>query len=149
MATIYHQVRMNAPTVKVYRAVSTVNGIARWWDKPTDTPMDVGSVLEFNPGAEHGVLRMKVLDLLPDKRVEWECISTHPKTSPASAWTGTHVVFEVTESVPMAFEITRRKHMAVLDFRHSGWDETSKYFGFCNFGWGEALLKLKKRCESK
>ena len=149
MATIYHQVRMNAPTVEVYRAISTVDGIARWWDKPTESQMAVGSVLEFNPGAEHGVLRMKVLDLLPDKRVEWECISTHPKTSPASAWTGTHVVFEITESAPMAFEFTKRKHMAVLDFRHSGWDETSKYFGFCNFGWGEALLKLKKRCESQ
>ena len=149
MATIYHQVRMNAPTVKAYRAVSTVDGVARWWDKPSATRMAVGSVLEFNPGVEHGVLRMKVLDLLPDRRVEWECISTHPKTSPASAWTGTHVVFEISESVPMAFEITRRKRMAVLDFRHSGWDEASNYFGFCNFGWGEALLKLKKRCESK
>ena len=149
MATIYHQVRMNAPTVKAYRAVSTVDGVARWWDKPSATRMAVGSVLEFNPGVEHGVLRMKVLDLLPDRRVEWECISTHPKTSPASAWTGTHVVFEISESVPMAFEITRRKRMAVLDFRHSGWDETSEYFGFCNFGWGEALLKLKKRCETQ
>jgi uncharacterized protein YndB with AHSA1/START domain len=149
VATIYHQVRTNAPILNVYRAVSAVNGIAHWWNKPTATQMDVGSVLELNPGAQHGVLRMKVLELLPDRRVEWECISTHPETSPASEWTGTHVVFEITESVPMVFEITRRRHMAVLDFRHSGWDETSKYFGFCNFGWGEALLKLKKRCESK
>lgn len=149
MATIYHQVRMNAPAAKLYKAISTANGIASWWDKPTGTQAAVGSVLEFDPGAEHGVLRMKVLELLPGKRVEWECISTHPRTSPASAWTGTHVLFEIAESMPMAFEITKRKHMAVLDFRHSGWDETSPYFGFCNFGWGEALLKLKKLCESK
>src|SRR5262249_13310559 len=38
-------------------------------------------------------------------------ISTHPKTSPASAWTGTHVLFEITE----------RGNTAILDFRHSGW----------------------------
>ncbi len=39
--------------------------------------------------------------------------------------------------------------MAVLDFRHSGWDENSEYFGFCNFAWGETLLMLKQWCESQ
>ena len=36
--------------------------------------------------------------------------------------------------------------MTILNFRHSGWDETSEYFGFCNFGWGQALQKLKQVC---
>lgn len=53
------------------------------------------------------------------------------------------------ECAPMWFEVTRRKHMAVLDFRHSGWDEGNRYFGFCNFAWGEALAKLRKLCEAK
>jgi len=75
------------------------------------------------------------LKRVPFRLIEWECISTHPKTSPASAWTGTHVVFEITQRAPMSLEITRRKHMAVLDFRHSGWDEANEYFGYCNFGW--------------
>ena len=69
--------------------------------------MAIGSVLEFSPGAEHGVLRMKVLERVQGKRVEWECISTHPKNNPASAWTGTHIIFEITE----------RENMAILDFR--------------------------------
>ena len=149
MATIYHQVRMNAPTAKLYKAISTANGIASWWDKPTHAQTEAGSVLEFNLGPKHGVLKMKVLELVPGKRVEWECISTHAKSSPASAWTGTHLTFEISERAPMSFEVTRRKHMAVLDFRHSGWDETNRYFGFCNFGWGEALSKLRKLCEAK
>jgi len=149
MATIYHQVRMDAPAAKLYKAISTAKGIASWWDKPTDTQTDVGSVLEFDPGPEHGVLKMKVLKVLPGKLVEWECISRHPKTSPASAWKGTHIIFEISEKAPMSFEITKRKHLAVLDFRHSGWDKSNKYFGFCNFGWGEALSKLRKLCESK
>jgi hypothetical protein len=37
-----------------------------------------------------------------------------------------------------------RRHMTVLEFRHSGWDESSEYFGFCNFAWGETLLMLKQ-----
>ncbi len=81
---------------------------------------------------------MKVLDWVQGKRVEWECISTHPKSSPASAWTGTHVIFEITE----------REALAILNFRHTDWDENSEYFVFCNYGWGVALQKLKQLCES-
>ena len=34
-----------------------------------------------------------------------------------------------------------------LDFRHSGWDETSPYLGFCNHQWGIALQALRRHCE--
>jgi hypothetical protein len=91
---------------------------------------------------------MKVIDLTPDKRVEWECISKHPQSSPASAWTGTHVIFEITRrSVPPW--AAEKANMAILTFRHSGWDEQSEYFGFCNFAWGQVLQKLKQVCESR
>jgi CoA-transferase family III len=43
---------------------------------------------------------------------------------------------------------TDRVEMAILDFRHSGWDERNEYLGFCNFQWGETLRKLKQWCES-
>ena len=123
MATLYHQVWINASTAKLYEAISTEKGVGGWWDEPHATEPDGGLVWEFSPGAEHGVLRMKVLERVEGKRVEWECISTHPKSSPASAWTDTHVIFEITE----------RKNGAILDFRHAGWDENSEYFGFCNY----------------
>lgn len=149
MAAIYHQVWINTPTAKLYEAISTVEGVGSWWDKANSTETDVGTVLEFSPGAAHGTLKAKVLDLVPGKRVEWEFISTHPKSSPASAWTGTRLVFEITVRKPLAFDITESEQMAVLDFRHSGWDESSEWFGFCNFGWGQALQKLKQLCESQ
>jgi len=41
-----------------------------------------------------------------------------------------------------------RAYMAVMDFRHSGWDERREYLGFCNFQWGETLRKLKQWCAS-
>ena len=67
--------------------------------------------------------------------------------SPASAWTGTHVVFDIARRAAPPWA-TERVDTAVLDFRHSGWDERSEYLGFCNFHWGEALQKLKRWCES-
>ena len=50
MATIYHQLSINAPAAKVYEAISTADGIGTWWDKQTVTQTDRGVVLE-QPGA--------------------------------------------------------------------------------------------------
>ena len=149
MATIHHQVWIDTPAAKLFEAISTVDGVGRWWDKAKATRTEVGTVLEFSPGAPHGTLKARVLDLVPGKRVEWEFISTHPKSSPASAWTGTHVVFEVTERKPLPFAETKAERMAVLDFRHSGWDESSEWLGFCSFGWAEALKKLEQLCAAR
>ena len=152
MATIYHQVWINAPVAKVYEAISTGDGLSSWWAPHTSTETDAGLVLAHSPGAEHGDVKMKVLDTVQDRRVEWEIISTHPKRSPASAWTGTHIIFEITEREnpgPWPGISNGGRHMAVLEFRHSGWDESSAYFGFCNFAWGETLLMLKQWCESQ
>src|SRR5262245_37005296 len=148
MATLHHEVWMNAPTSKVYQAISTADGIGMWWDKQTVARTGRDIVLEHDPGPEHGVVRMKVVDLAQDERVEWECISTHPRTSPASAWTGTHVIFEISRR-PVPPWGTERADMAILNFRHSGWDENSEYFGFCNFAWGQVLQALKRVCESR
>jgi uncharacterized protein YndB with AHSA1/START domain len=148
MAELYHQVWIAAPSAPVYEAIATEAGIAGWWDTPKAVRSDSGVVLEFSPGPEHGVLRAKVVAAIPDRRIEWEFVSTHPRNSPAFAWTGTRVSFEITRRAvpPWAAE---RVDTAIVDFRHIGWDERSEYLGFCNFAWGEALQKLKQWCESR
>lgn len=148
MATIYHQVWINAPKDKVYEAISTAAGISSWWSKTSAVETGNVTVLEFNPGGEHGVLKASVVDPLPCEHIEWKFFSTHPDSSPASAWTDTNALFEITEREPMSFMGSGGK-LTVLDFHHSGWDETNKYFGFCNYGWGEALRNLKLHCEEK
>jgi len=82
MATIYHQVRINAPISIVYEAISQPERIGTWWDKQTVTQTGRGTVLEHNPGPEHGIVRLRVVELVPNRRVEWECISSHPESSP-------------------------------------------------------------------
>jgi uncharacterized protein YndB with AHSA1/START domain len=150
MATLYHQVWINAPVAKVYEAISTAAGLSSWWGPHTSTQTDTGLVLAHSPGEQHGDVKMKVLDLVQDKHVEWEIISTHPKRSPASAWTGTRIIFELAERENPGHWMgmnNGERILTVLDFRHSGWDENSEYFGFCNFAWGETLLMLKQWCE--
>jgi uncharacterized protein YndB with AHSA1/START domain len=152
MATLYHQVWIDAPVAKVYEALSTASGLGNWWAPHTSTQTEQGLVLAHNPGAEHGVVKMKVLDTTLDRRVEWEIISTHPKQSPASAWTGTRILVELSErESPGRWRGMSNdgRRLTVLEFRHSGWDESSEFLGFCNFAWGETLLMLQKWCEAR
>lgn len=152
MATLHHQVWINAPVARIYEALATAEGLGRWW-APHTTSHPAGSlVLAHDPGGDHGQVQMKVLDATANWRIEWEIISHHPERSPASAWTGTHIVFEITEQDNPGLwrGITDDEpKLAVLEFRHSGWDEDSEYFGFCNFAWGETLAMLKRWCESE
>ena len=157
MATIHHQIAIQASPGKVYAALATADGIGTWWDRQTAVQTNDGLVLEHNPGPKHGVVRLKVLALVPDRRVEWECISTHPAESPASAWTGTHFIFElseresaaaVAEQESMPQTSAKPVRMTTVDFRQTGYDETSAFAGFNNFAWGQVLSNLKRVCET-
>ena len=152
MAALYHQVWIDAPASRVYEALASAEGLGKWWSPHTSAQTADGLVLSHDPGPEHGVVQQRVLDSTPSKRVEWEVTSHHPGDSPASAWTGTHIVFEISEQKnpgKLRGVASQSPVLSVLDFRHSGWDETSEFFGFCNFAWGATLLKLKDWCESK
>jgi len=152
MATIYHQLSINAPAGKVYEAISTADGIGTWWDKQTAKQTDSGLVLEHNPGPEHGVVKLRVVELVPNKRVEWECISTHPKSSPASAWTGTHFIFEIAGGVDAgaASGAVRNQDLATtLEFRQVGYDEQSEFLGSNKIAWGQVMQNLKRVVESR
>jgi uncharacterized protein YndB with AHSA1/START domain len=151
MATIRHQVLIDAPVAKVYQALSTAEGISTWWDKQTPTQTDRGLVLEHNPGLEHGVVQLRVIELVPNKRVEWECISTHPKRSPASAWTGTHFIFAITErnNIPSSGSNPKQIRATTLDFCQDSYDERSEFFEFNKVAWGEVLQNLKRVVESQ
>lgn len=150
MATIYHQVWTSASAATIYAAIARAETIGTWWAPQTAVETADGVALEHSPGPAHGVVRLKVRQLVPDTRVEWECISTHPKTSPAFGWTGTRISFEISERpLPTWAQAAGGPTTTrVLDFRHSGWDERSTYLGFCSFAWAGVLEKLKQVCES-
>jgi hypothetical protein len=140
-----------ASPARLYEALATAEGLGSWWAPHTSVETDAGLVLAHTPGPEHGDVRMKVVDATPCKRVEWEIVSNHPKRSPASAWTGTRISFEISERDnpgPWLGIESDRRRMTVLEFRHTGWDDRNEFFGFCNFAWGQVLAMLKQHCES-
>ncbi|MGH8249819.1 MAG: SRPBCC family protein [Steroidobacteraceae bacterium] len=151
MVTIHHQLAIAAPVSKVYAAIASAEQIGSWWDrqKPLQTPK--GLILEHDPGPEHGTVKLRVVQLLPNRRVEWECVSQHPKTSPASAWTGTRFVFDLSggDSPAARFGGDDADPLTTLDFRQEGYDEASEFAGFNNFAWAQVLQNLKQTVEAK
>jgi uncharacterized protein YndB with AHSA1/START domain len=139
MATIQHQVLVHAPVTQVYQALSTPDGIGAWWDKQTATQTDRGLIFSHNPGPEHGEVQLLVVESIPNQRVEWECISQHPASSPASAWTGTH----------FHFDLEGRGAATAVVFRQTGYDESSPFFKFNQTAWGEVIENLKRVVESR
>src|SRR2546427_3366862 len=49
MATIYHQVWINAPLAKVYDAISTLEGIVSWWGPHKSTKTETRSRTRARP----------------------------------------------------------------------------------------------------
>ncbi len=142
MATLYHQLQIKAAPAVIYQSLTTEDGIGSWWDRP-QLLLQEGRTPEwaFRPGPGHGVLTMQVLQTQPEQMVLWRCTSHHAASSPASAWTDTLLRFELHAS--------NGAPDTTLDFRHSGWDETSPYLGFCNHRWGIALQALRRHCEQQ
>ena len=138
---IHHELSINAPTSKVYEAIASAERIGTWWDKHTSVQTERGLVLEHNPGPEHGPVRFLVLESIPNRRVEWECISVHPASSPASAWTGTHFTFEL--------EPRDQARATKLDFHQLGYDERSPFYQTNQAAWGEVLKSLKRAVEAR
>jgi len=56
MATIHHQVAIDAPPANVYAAIATADGISTWWDKQTavNSERRPGPRAQPRPGARRG-----------------------------------------------------------------------------------------------
>ena len=125
---------------------------SRWWIPHQQSQLDGETIISHNPGPEHGPVAMKVLEIVTGQRVRWEIISHHPPQSPASAWTGTEVRFDLSRRAspgPWRGLPHEGEPMTVLEFQHLGWDPHNEYFGFCSQAWAETLVMLRRWAETQ
>ena len=131
METIAHQVWINAGNEKVYDAITTSAGIAKWWIEDCTLEPEIGFLNIFRMGG-HVHNKMLIVDLKPNEYVEWECVNDN------GIWTGTH----------LSFEIIEKQGVCILNFKHSKWESQTEFFTVCNFHWARHLLMLKAACET-
>jgi hypothetical protein len=131
MLDILHKVGIKSSSPhQAYQALTTREGLSGWWTDDTKGESDVGDVLQFRFGA--GGFDMKVLELEPAKRVQWQVVD-----GPAE-WIGTKV----------NWDIRQEGDWTIVLFKHQGWKEPVEFMHHCSTKWGVFLLSLKSLLET-
>src|SRR5579863_3483049 len=131
MPDILHKVGIKAASPDdVYKALATVDGLARWWTRDTRGDSKTGGLLQFRFG--DGGFDMKVLELEPGRRVLWQVVDGPEE------WLGTKI----------SFDIKRNGDWTVVLFEHQGWKEPVEFMHHCSTKWAVFLLSLKSLLET-
>jgi uncharacterized protein YndB with AHSA1/START domain len=132
MSDILHRVGIKSSLNDTYTALSTQEGLARWWTSETRGDYQVGGVIQFRFGSRGG-FDMKVLGLEPARRVLWQVVS-----GPAE-WIGTKV----------SFELRQEAGFTLVLFKHEGWKEPVEFMHHCSTKWALFLMSLKSLLETR
>lgn len=126
MKSIYHKLVIEAPTEKVYDALTTQNGLAGWWTPGTTAKAEVGNINRFEFGDGY-YKEIEVKELKPGRLVKWVCIKGFED------WVGT----------TMTFELRAHKAGTVLLFHHDGFKEYDEEFAACSYDWAIFLRSMR------
>jgi uncharacterized protein YndB with AHSA1/START domain len=131
MADIRHRVGISAPAAKVYEAVATKEGLARWWTMDVRGNADKGCELLFYFGGQEPAAVMEVTSLEQDRHVGWRCVRG------PEDWVGTS----------FSFLVEPTQEDTVLLFTNSDWREPAGFMHHCSTKWAYHLLGLKAGLE--
>lgn len=132
--TIRHELEIAAPPEIVFRALTTADGLARWWTTGVSgDPAAAGGLIRFTfRGPFNPVMRVAAFD--PPARVEWQGAGDH------AAW-GTRTSIE--------FSLSAADGGTTVRFRHAlGPDAARETVASANFNWGYYLDSLRLFCET-
>ncbi len=128
---ILHKVGIRSSSQNdVYKALTTLEGLAGWWTNDTRGESTVGGVLQFRFHA--GGFDMEVVELHPDRHVLWQVIDG-PKE-----WIGTRI----------SFDLKQQGDWTIVLFKHRGWKEPVEFMHHCSTKWAVFLLSLKSLLET-
>jgi uncharacterized protein YndB with AHSA1/START domain len=128
---ILHKVGIKSSTQnEVYKALTTIEGLAGWWTTNTLGDSKVGGLIQFRFGA--GGIDVKVLELRPAAHVVWQVVA-----GPAE-WIGTK----------LSFALKQEGDWTIVLFKHEGWKEPVEFMHHCSTKWAVFLLSLKSLLET-
>lgn len=135
MVDILHRVGIKSSADGVYKALSTREGLAAWWTTNTQWDGKDSGMIKFLFSADGNVLGgfdMKVLELQPAKRVQWQVVGGPEE------WVGTTI----------RFDLKQEGDFCVVLFRHQGWKEPVEFMHHCSTKWATYLMSLKSLVET-
>ena len=130
MATIFHQLNIDAEPKVIYDAITSQKGLASWWINNCDAKAEVGYINTFTFEG-YPSTKMKIKRLTLNKKVHWKCIEGDKE------WKGTK----------LKFSISQKESGSILQFKHEKWKKQSEFYATCNFHWARHFIMLKEYCE--
>lgn len=128
------EVSVKAPAERIFQALSTANGLGKWWSYYTFGPdWETGEVLLKWPRSGHQA-RVRLSQAKAPTFVEWRVIEHQPMTD----WNGTTIRFSLEE---------RGSGETSLVLRHIGLVPECECYEACSDGWGYLVGQIKKLVE--
>jgi uncharacterized protein YndB with AHSA1/START domain len=124
MPDILHLVGIAAEPMRVFEALTTVEGIRNWWNEAASGEAAEGGAFEFRGN------RFEVVHADPSL-VTWRY------SGPAEEW----------ESTEITFRLEWRDGQTIVLFKQAGWREPVEFMHHCSTKWATFLLSLKDYVE--
>src|SRR4051812_35716657 len=132
MIDITHRIGIKSSIAQVYKALTTINGLAHWWTEEVEGDEQVGGKITFTFRSEteeiKGRMTMQVQKLNVDKEVRWQV-----KEGP-DEWIGTEITFE----------LSQQDNQTIIIFGHRKWREPVEFMAHCSMKWAVFLLSLRE-----
>lgn len=131
MADIIHRIGFDVSASEVHKAVSTVEGLSRWWTEEVEGESGPGGRIDFTfrtkAGDVIGRMGMEVTGQDAPEQLRWRCVDGPPD------WIGTRITFDLSE----------QDGRTILNFGHRDWAEPGESMAHCSMKWAVFLLSLK------
>jgi uncharacterized protein YndB with AHSA1/START domain len=136
MVDIIHRIGVKSPATKLYKALSTIEGLASWWTDEVEGEEKIGGKIAFTFRSETGDIKgkmiMEVQELNPQKNVKWRC------TDGPAEWIGTDITFD----------LSQQDDQTIIIFGHRNWREAIEFMAHCSMKWAVFLLSLREYVET-
>ena len=130
MADIFHYFPINAPLKKVFKSISTPEGLDNWWCKNSNGKPAPGEVYKLSFGHEYNWSAV-VTKYVPDRAFELSITDADPD------WTDTKV----------GFSLTSKDDATEVRFYHTGWKKDNEHYRISCYCWAMYLRILKRNVE--
>ena len=132
MADITHTIFIDAPSDRVYRALTRSNELSRWWCRCEGDTAEGGEATFMCE--DTASVRVRVQKLVP-KLVSWRCIDHdfHGNIE----WLGTTI----------EFVLWPRQSGTQVVFSHMGFADENGLYPYCQVGWWHYLKRIKSLIE--
>jgi uncharacterized protein YndB with AHSA1/START domain len=132
MAKISHKITIQASPDRVFKALSTAEGLKGWYTPQLEGRVGEGKEAVFT-FTDQVRFRWRFAELTSDSRVRWECVE-----GPGAA-AGSTVTFRLFD---------KGDGRTSLEFDHDGWPESDPDMTTCNTLWGILMGHLKNYAET-